>query len=206
MRSRCPDTCPGPELSVPEYRGARLGRTVEESTVGTPFLSRDRGSPPVSLPPYEIPVRPPVPLPGEVVVEVVDGLVLRVSPKAPREARRKVAAVCAHLPVEVAEAAGLVTSELVTNAVLHTCPVLDGAAEPVVMVVFRLTTTSLRVEITDQDPRPPQPRSPGGPLDSGWGMHLTAHLARGWGVQPLFNGRGKTVWFELGTAPDSGRS
>ncbi|PAU48331.1 ATP-binding protein [Streptomyces albireticuli] len=117
--------------------------------------------------------------------------------------------------------AELLTSELVTNALVHT----DGGA------VVKATLMGgpgapakglLRVEVRDFFPRRPEPRGPlmdtgargldgvghagcGGEgaegaiekaATSGRGLLLVHSLADGWGVRP--HGVGKAVWFELG--------
>ncbi|CAM5363950.1 ATP-binding protein [Streptomyces abikoensis] len=110
-----------------------------------------------------------------------------------------------------AETAELLTSELVTNALVHT----DGGA----VVKAALTGAPgqvrgrLRVEVRDFVPGHPALRGPGteaGPVvreavpemndiekaaTSGRGLLLVHALADGWGVRA--HGVGKSVWFEL---------
>ncbi|MCP9956715.1 ATP-binding protein [Streptomyces sudanensis] len=88
-------------------------------------------------------------------------------------------------PVCTAE---LLTSELVTNALVHTA---HGA-----VVTATLDGGVLRVEVRDFAPEPPAPRVPapdGG--THGRGLLLVQALADEWGVRA--QGVGKTVWFEL---------
>jgi anti-sigma regulatory factor (Ser/Thr protein kinase) len=82
----------------------------------------------------------------------------------------------------------LLTSELVTNAVVHAGTEVD--------VVVRLTGAIARVEVTDRSELVPTPRHTGLEADSGRGLALVQALARRWGTsrQP---GGGKTVWFEV---------
>ena len=82
----------------------------------------------------------------------------------------------------------LLTSELVTNAVVHAGTEVD--------VVVRLTCAIARVEVTDRSELVPTPRHSGLEDDSGRGLALVQALARRWGTsrQP---GGGKTVWFEV---------
>jgi DNA-binding NarL/FixJ family response regulator len=82
----------------------------------------------------------------------------------------------------------LLTSELVTNAVVHAGTDVD--------VVVRLTGAIARVEVTDRSELVPTPRHSGLEADSGRGLALVQALARRWGTsrQP---GGGKTVWFEV---------
>jgi DNA-binding NarL/FixJ family response regulator len=82
----------------------------------------------------------------------------------------------------------LLTSELVTNALVHAGSDVD--------VVVRLTSMLARVEVTDRSELAPTPRPASLDDDSGRGLALVQALARRWGTsrQP---GGGKTVWFEV---------
>lgn len=87
------------------------------------------------------------------------------------------------------EIAELLTSELVTNALVHTDDdaVLTAVVEP----------GGLRVEVRDFVARRPELRGPGTDDDThGRGLVLVQSLADAWGVRP--HGVGKSVWFELG--------
>ncbi len=53
----------------------------------------------------------------------------------------------------------------------------------------------LRVEVTDDSPKMPAPRSAGLLEEGGRGLALVESLAADWGVQA--RGPGKVVWFEL---------
>jgi anti-sigma regulatory factor (Ser/Thr protein kinase) len=86
--------------------------------------------------------------------------------------------------VEIAE---LLTSEVVTNAVVH-----GGSA---VRVEVETVDGRTRISVCDNDPGQPELRSPGLDDESGRGMRLVDSLARRWGVQPA--GSGKCVWFEV---------
>jgi anti-sigma regulatory factor (Ser/Thr protein kinase) len=81
----------------------------------------------------------------------------------------------------------LLVSELATNAVVH-------ARTPMRVSVLH-HGERLRVEVRDDDPRPPQPRQPDPMAPGGRGIMLVDMLATSWGVNG--NDRGKTVWFEL---------
>ncbi|MGW2342297.1 ATP-binding protein [Streptomyces sp. NPDC001661] len=92
------------------------------------------------------------------------------------------------------EVAELLTSEIVTNALVHT----DCEAELTATVGPR----SLRVEVRDFVSRRPKPRVPhaddGTHGTSGRGLVLVQSLADAWGVAALGPGAtGKVVWFEL---------
>lgn len=87
------------------------------------------------------------------------------------------------------EVAELLTSELVTNALVHT---EDGA-----VLTATVRPRALRVEVRDFVGRPPRPRGPQ-PEEgtNGRGLVLVESLADDWGVRPCTVG--KSVWFELG--------
>ncbi|ANP50356.1 anti-sigma regulatory factor (Ser/Thr protein kinase) [Streptomyces griseochromogenes] len=86
------------------------------------------------------------------------------------------------------EIAELLTSELVTNALVHT----DDDAVLTAVVSPR----GLRVEVRDFVARRPRPCAPDtGDGTHGRGLLLVQSLADAWGVRP--HGVGKSVWFEL---------
>ncbi|BCJ75780.1 hypothetical protein CS0771_53240 [Catellatospora sp. IY07-71] len=78
----------------------------------------------------------------------------------------------------------LLTSELVSNAVLH-----GGGA---VSLTVMLRDDHVRVEINDRSAGMPAPRQPD--VDGGFGLGIVDRLARAWGVSALPDG--KTVWAE----------
>ncbi|MEU6255575.1 ATP-binding protein [Streptomyces sp. NPDC047043] len=94
---------------------------------------------------------------------------------------------------ELVDVAELLVSELATNALLHSAS------------RFRLTLSAshgvLRCEVYDTGRRTPQVLDAGA-SESGRGMFLVNTLARRWGCHQ--DGRGKTVWFELGTCESDG--
>lgn len=87
------------------------------------------------------------------------------------------------------ETAELLTSELVTNALVHT----DDDA----LLTATVSSAGLRVEVRDCAARRPRP---GAPIPDegthGRGLVLVESLADTWGVRA--QGGGKVVWFELG--------
>lgn len=86
------------------------------------------------------------------------------------------------------ETAELLTSELVTNALVHT----DHDA----VVTATVGPRGLRVEVRDFAGRRPEPRVPDADDGtSGRGLILVQSLADAWGVRA--HGVGKVVWFEL---------
>ncbi|MCA1656836.1 MAG: ATP-binding protein [Actinobacteria bacterium] len=88
---------------------------------------------------------------------------------------------------ELEEAAALLVSELVTNAVLHA----RSAAE----VALRLDGDRLRVGVSDAVPAGPVRKRYGLEAATGRGMLLVERMARAWGTES--SDAGKVVWFEL---------
>ncbi len=109
-----------------------------------------------------------------------------------RQATR--AAIAAWRLEYLADAAVLLVSELVTNAVQHAGP--DASA-----TVLRLEYGDgwLRIEVHDSSPHGPRPRIPDWLDESGFGLMLVDALAAKWGVQQT--GEGKAVWAELDARP-----
>ncbi|GGP41867.1 SpoIIE family protein phosphatase [Streptomyces abikoensis] len=95
--------------------------------------------------------------------------------------------------LDVIDDAVVLTSELVTNAVVHA-----GTAAEVLCVRM---TTGVRVEVADRYPERELPvQSPGQPLggldrEGGRGLLLCASLASRWGVE--YSPTRKTVWFRI---------
>lgn len=109
---------------------------------------------------------------------------------APRVARRCVRSTLEvrHIPAPTVEVVELLTSELVTNALLH-----GGTAPDLELVVSDQT---VRVGVNDHSDDPPvlchaQPSD-----TTGRGIALVDQLAAVWGTEPL-EGGGKQVWFEV---------
>jgi anti-sigma regulatory factor (Ser/Thr protein kinase) len=121
------------------------------------------------------------------MTQTVARVVLPATPVAARRARQVVATQCRAWDTDVVDTALLLTSELVTNAVIH------GHSD----VQLQVCTDAglLRVDVGDDNSRFPrqQPADPNA-LD-GRGLQIVELLATRWGVdeEPI----GKTVWFEL---------
>ncbi|MDX6285790.1 MAG: hypothetical protein QOG53_1275 [Frankiales bacterium] len=118
---------------------------------------------------------------------------LAARPSAPYESRQFIAEQCDRLDMpELADTAKLLTSELVTNVVVHT------GADPVVAVA--VTCGQLVVEVRDEardlpkDPGDPQAET--GESAGGRGLTLVAALAEDWGVRQVPDD-GKAIWFAL---------
>jgi anti-sigma regulatory factor (Ser/Thr protein kinase) len=87
----------------------------------------------------------------------------------------------------VIETAELLTTELVTNAIVHV-----GCKSE---LFIRAAGGVVRVEVTDPDDRLPAMAAPNADALSGRGLVIVNGLASAWGVEPTDSG--KTVWFEL---------
>jgi len=122
----------------------------------------------------------------------VDAVVeLPPSADSPRAARKFITDVgtAAGLAADPVETAALLTSELVTNAVLH------GRTRCVLQV--HCPPPYLRVSVADDNPRlPDTSHNPALTSDSGRGLQIVAALAPRWGIERTQSG-GKAVWFEL---------
>ncbi len=115
---------------------------------------------------------------------------LAASPQSAHAARTFVAEVLSewddHSRVE---AAALLVSELVTNAIVHG----DG---PIQLSVDRTGHHAvLRVEVADQGSGLPNAQTVATDALSGRGLAIVAAVADRWGIQPTPTG--KRVWFEL---------
>ncbi|MFJ5035996.1 SpoIIE family protein phosphatase [Streptomyces sp. NPDC088560] len=94
----------------------------------------------------------------------------------------------------------LITSELVTNALVHAGGDVD--------LRLRASGDRVRLEVRDSDSAPPVPTvysltdEGSARAEHGRGLYLVDALARTWNVSP--SGRGKTVWLEM-DIPDAAR-
>jgi len=119
-----------------------------------------------------------------------DGMsTLRLNPvvESTPMARHWIAAHLRDFPPDVAECAGLLTSELVTNAVLH--------ANTPLSVTLHMLSDRIRVDVADRNPVVPSLKDYGADAATGRGLTLFNALAKDWGVQKAEGG--KIVWFEL---------
>jgi anti-anti-sigma factor len=107
--------------------------------------------------------------------------------------RQFVAGVCGHWGLQVlAEPAALLTSELVTNAVVHAHTALELRVE--------LRGSRLQVAVHDQDPDLVGVLAAKQGIDRGLGLQIVDQVASAWGVRQSKAG-GKTVWCTLKLPP-----
>jgi len=108
---------------------------------------------------------------------------------SPSVARRFVGAALRRWDTDpgTVDAAQLLVSELVTNAVVH--------ASSDVRLVVSVRNARIRVEVTDHDDRPPQMQTTRADALGGRGLGIVDGLADSWGSDPRRDG--KAVWFEL---------
>jgi CheY-like chemotaxis protein len=111
------------------------------------------------------------------------------------EARRFVTSAVGVAGADLVDAVVLVTSEVVTNALVH--------ASGEVSLVVRITAGGVRVEVSDRSAVALRQGVTGLLAESGRGLSIVDALASRWGIEPLAGG-GKTVWFEIAGTPDAG--
>ncbi|MET7451494.1 ATP-binding protein [Streptomyces sp. NPDC005574] len=87
----------------------------------------------------------------------------------------------------IIEAAELLVSELITNAIRH------GAGSPVIRLSWN--GRMLRIAVSDRGPRWPRMRTADAAEPGGFGIRIVEQLTQRWGVTP--DDTGKTVWAEL---------
>lgn len=110
-------------------------------------------------------------------------------PTSPRQARRFVVDALGTFGLERhGDAAALLVSELVTNAVLH--------AATDVTVTVSAQDDRARIEVADGSPLSARRRQYSPDAATGRGIQLVDGFASSWGSDVV--GSGKTVWFELG--------
>ena len=97
--------------------------------------------------------------------------------------------VTPYLPAPKLDTIELLTSEVVTNAVVH------AGSSPIVEVTAEGGT--VRISVQDQNPAWPMPtRGVAEDATSGRGMALVDDMADGWGVERIADD-GKRIWFEV---------
>ena len=114
-------------------------------------------------------------------------------PESARTARRLVADVLSSARAEhFTDTATLLTSELVTNGIVH--------AHTDLQVIVDATATWVRVEVVDGNSQLPARREYDENASTGRGMEMVELLADEFGIESLEDD-GKRVWFRLGEAP-----
>ena len=133
-----------------------------------------------------------LPLAVPASLSAVSALELPPTTESVPAARRYVREALGSTEVDL-DIALLLVSEVATNAVLH-------ARSP-----FRVTVVPVdlrvRIEIYDSSPVPPRMHAFSPTSGTGRGLRMLDQLAHSWGVHA--NGRGKTVWFEVGDAGET---
>ena len=115
------------------------------------------------------------------------------APESARQARRFVTEVVTAARADAyLDTAALLTSELVTNGIVH--------AHTDLQVIVEATRSWVRVEVIDGNPTLPVRKTYNDDALTGRGMEMVELLATDFGVTPLADD-GKRVWFRLGHAP-----
>lgn len=115
------------------------------------------------------------------------------APQSARRARRFVGDVLSSAGADdLIDIAELLTSELVTNGIVH--------AHTDLQLVVEATARWVRVEVVDRNPLLPARRSYDDDALTGRGLEMVELLADEFGMQPLADA-GKRVWFRLGESP-----
>lgn len=125
-------------------------------------------------------------LPAAEVVESVEHLHLDPLPRVVQLARAFVRDRLPPLDEDTVDTVLLLTSELVTNAVIH--------ARTAIELGITLTTTKLLITVHDEDLGHPPDNHPA--REGGRGLGLVAALAEETATE-RHTGEGKTVWFRL---------
>jgi two-component sensor histidine kinase len=120
-------------------------------------------------------------------VQASSWLDLEPTPRAPGSARRFVQSNAPALTPETEDSLILLTSELVTNAVLH--------ARTAISVGLVVAKRSVLVLVHDLDLTQPS-QNPYPQREGGWGLALVGALAESSGMA-IHPGGGKTAWFRL---------
>lgn len=126
---------------------------------------------------------------------IVGSVTIAGSPEYVSDARAFIARTLSRLPRVDSEAATLLTSELVTNAIQHTRSGTPGGT--VTIVVIALSGGALVEVIDDGSAGTPAVKGDLYAAD-GHGLYLVQQLAAQWGY--LRDSAGTTVWFHLPAA------
>jgi two-component sensor histidine kinase len=125
-------------------------------------------------------------LPDDEVVESVDHLHLEPLPRVVQSARAFVRDRLPDTDADTLDTILLLTSELVTNAVIHARTAIEVG----------ITVTTNKVLITEHDEDQGHPSDPNPGREGGRGQGLVAAMAEETATERHV-GEGKTVWFRL---------
>lgn len=129
--------------------------------------------------------------------QIKASLQLQAEPRSAAEARRFVEQVLGESEGQrTLDILKLLTSEVVTNAILH-------SGSDVELTIERVRS-SVRVQVTDGTPVFPVRRQYDPEAIHGRGLPILDRLAARWGVEE--SSAGKLVWFEIDTEPAAGES
>jgi anti-sigma regulatory factor (Ser/Thr protein kinase) len=115
------------------------------------------------------------------------------APSVP-DVRRYVTDALGDLPADMREIAGLLVSELATNAVRH------AGGQFGVQVQYTPENGLVWIGVTDTGPGDPVLQTPPMTAERGRGLRLVGTLADRWGMRRRRGTPEKTVWFELSAA------
>ena len=124
-------------------------------------------------------------VPAGDTVESMDHLHLDPAPRVVGDARTFIRDHAPTLPADLIDVLLLLTSELVTNAVIH-------ARTPIELGIT-VTDNSLIVTVHDEDLNRPPSRAG---REGGWGLGLVRNLAEDSAMEEHV-GDGKTAWFRI---------
>ena len=118
---------------------------------------------------------------------------LNCEPSSVRHARNAIRDFLAeaHITKVDSDAAALIVSELVSNAIVHTS---DAGDTIELRIDERLGT--VHIEVQDHDPRPPATRVDAVDAEGGRGLVIVESIASRWGWDEIA-GNGKQVWCDL---------
>jgi anti-sigma regulatory factor (Ser/Thr protein kinase) len=103
------------------------------------------------------------------------------------------------LSADKAQAAELVVSELVTNALEH-----GSAGIPATVRIWLSSDGgSVAINVWDASPQPPVPKNAGADADSGRGLMIVAALSTDWGYSAA--NPGKVVWAVIDAKEGAGQ-
>jgi anti-sigma regulatory factor (Ser/Thr protein kinase) len=125
-------------------------------------------------------------IPADDVVESMEHLHLDPVPRVVGTARSFIREQAPDLPEDLLDVMLLLTSELVTNAVIH--------ARTAIELGMTVTNRSLIVTVHDEDLGRTPHRTDG--REGGWGLGLVRQLAEDFEMEH-HAGEGKTAWFRM---------